>query len=192
MSTAAAILFDGWYPIQRTLICGALAYTGLIILLRISGKRTLSKWNAFDFAVTVAFGSTIASILLSKDVSLVQGLIALSLLVLLQYIVTWLSVRSQWFSRAVKAEPSLLLYRGNFQRDTMRRQRVTEGEVLGALRENGITAVQDAAAVVLESDGSFSVVAEMSEKGTDTLRNVVGFHEQQTDKADQPPGAGRR
>lgn len=188
----AAIFFDGWQPVLKTLVSGVAAYVGLIILLRISGKRTLSKWNAFDFAITVALGSTIASILLSNDVSVVQGLVALSLLVLLQYIVTWLSVRWHWFSRAVKAEPSLLLYRGHFQYETMLAQRVTEGEVMGALRAHGITAPEDAAAVVLESYGSFSVVDDIGENGVRALRNVVGFDEGKTRSEDQPPSGGRR
>lgn len=150
----SSIFFDGWYPIQKTLICGLAAYIALLLVLRISGKRTLSKWNAFDFSITVAFGSSLATILLSRDVSIAQGLVALSLLVALQFVATWLSVRWGWFSRIVKAEPSLLLFRGEFQRHIMRQQRVTEGEVLGALRSHGVTTPANALAVVLEPDGS--------------------------------------
>lgn len=86
------MIFDGWAPVIRTLLLGTLGYTALVALLRVSGKRTLSKMNAFDLVVTVAFGSTLASMLTSRTVSLAQGIVALALLILLQAINTSLSV----------------------------------------------------------------------------------------------------
>ncbi|MEZ6111860.1 MAG: hypothetical protein R3C99_12705 [Pirellulaceae bacterium] len=71
------IFFDNAFSLFRTLVMGVLAYVCLIILLRVSGKRTLSKMNAFDLIVTVALGSTLATVLLSKDVTLAQGSLAL-------------------------------------------------------------------------------------------------------------------
>jgi hypothetical protein len=65
----------------------------LIAVLRWSGKRTLAKMNAFDLIVTVTLGSTLATILLSRDVALLEGLTALVLLVVLQLAASWLSVR---------------------------------------------------------------------------------------------------
>ncbi len=66
---------------------GPFRHAGLIVMLRISGKRTLSKMNAFDFVVTVALGSTLATVFLSKDVVLAEGLLELALLIGLQWIV---------------------------------------------------------------------------------------------------------
>lgn len=66
------IFFDNWETLFRTLIIGVLAYVSLIMLLRISGRRTLSKMNAFDMVVTVALGSTLATILLNRDVALAE------------------------------------------------------------------------------------------------------------------------
>ncbi len=102
------MFFNGWPNLERVLIVGALAYVGLIVLLRFSGKRTLAKMNAFDFVVTVALGSTLATVLLSKDVALAEGLAACATLIALQFIIAWLSVRSQTVSGFVKSEPSLL------------------------------------------------------------------------------------
>ena len=74
------MFFTHWFDLARVLIVGVSAYAALVFLLRISGKRTLSKMNAFDLVVTVALGSTLATILLSKDVALAEGLLALALL----------------------------------------------------------------------------------------------------------------
>ena len=154
------MFFNGWFVLMRTVIVGGLAYIGLISLLRVSGKRTLSKMNAFDLVVTVALGSTLATIALSADVALAQGLVALALLIVLQFAITWSSVRWRWVRRAVTGEPSLLFYRDEYLPDALRRARVTEEEVRAAVRGSGYAVLEDVEAVVLETDGSFSIVAK--------------------------------
>ncbi|MBL6458440.1 DUF421 domain-containing protein [Belnapia sp. T6] len=152
------MFFDNWTGLLRVVVVGILAYTALVLLLRVTGKRTLSKMNAFDLIVTVALGSTLATVLLSKDVALAEGITAFALLVLLQYAITWLSVRSDRVRSFVKAEPCLLLSDGRFLHAAMRRERVTEDEVQAAARAQGIASLDDVAAAVLETDGSFSVI----------------------------------
>src|SRR6056297_91233 len=154
------MIFDGWTPVLRTLVLGTLAYASLVVLLRVSGKRTLSKMNAFDFIVTVALGSTLASILTSRQVSLVQGGVALSLLVFLQLANTFLAVRSAWYSRLIKSQPTLVFFRGQYLIDAMRKQRITRQEVLAAMRAGGVTEPGDVDAVVIETEGSLSVLRD--------------------------------
>jgi len=153
-----SMLFDGWTALARTVVIGVLAYAALVVVLRITGKRTLSKMNAFDFVVTVALGSTLATILLSKDVSLAQGVAALAVLVGLQFVITWSSVRARWVRRLVTGEPSLLAYKGECLQEALRRERVTEDEVLAAARAAGLPRLESTDAVILETDGTFSVV----------------------------------
>ncbi len=78
------MFFDSWQGIGRVIVVGTLAYAALITILRISGKRTLTKMNAFDLVVTMALGSTLATIVLSKDVALAEGVVAFALLAALQ------------------------------------------------------------------------------------------------------------
>lgn len=152
------MLFDSWAGLFRVLVVGGAAYAALIVMLRASGKRTLSKMNAFDLIVTVALGSTLATVLLSASVPLAEGLVALALLVYLQYAITWLSVRSPRFRNLIKAEPSLLVHDGEYLEGAMRRQRVTREEVGAALRESGRRDLTEVASVVLETDGSITVI----------------------------------
>ena len=168
-----SVFFAGWSGLLRVVLVGALAYVGLVLLLRVSGKRTLSKMNAFDLVVTVALGSTLATVILSKDVALAEGVVAFALLIGLQFIITWLSVRSATVSHLVKAEPTLLFYQGAFLPDQMRRSRVLETEVRAAIRQQGIAALREVEAVVLETDGSFAVVSRTEGSAT-ALGNVDG------------------
>lgn len=155
----SGMLFQGWSGILRTAIVGTLAYVALVVALRTSGKRTLAKLNAFDLVVTVALGSTLATILLSKNVALAEGVTALLLLIALQYGVTALSVRSTSFARIVRSEPTLLLRDGETLPRAMKRARVTEAELETVVRTEGQRDPETVAAVILESDGSFSVIA---------------------------------
>lgn len=168
------MLFNGWDGLLRTLVVGFLAYVSLVVFLRFSGKRTLSKMNAFDLVVTVALGSTLATVLLSKDVALAEGALAFALLIGLQFAVTWSSVRAPWVRRWVTGEPVILLYRGEFVPTAVRRARVAEDEVRAAVRSAGLASLHGAEAVVLETDGSFSVVLRGDANGRPSLDGVRG------------------
>jgi uncharacterized membrane protein YcaP (DUF421 family) len=154
--------------LYRTVVVGVLAYLALLVFLRVSGKRTLSKMNAFDFVVTVALGSTLATVLLNADVSLAEGSVALLLLVSLQFVITWSSVRTRWVRRLATGRPTLLLENGRLHAAALRRVRVAEDELRAALRGAGVASLDDAAAVVLETDGSFSVLRGAGGRAIDT------------------------
>ncbi len=165
--------FPGWDSLLRALVVGVLAYVALVLVLRIAGKRTLSKLNAFDLVVTVALGSILATVFLSSEVSLARGILAFVLLILLQFMVTWSSVRIPWIRKAVTGEPRMLMYRGEVLPAALRRARVTEAEIRAAVRSAGFSDMAAAEAVVLETDGSFSVVSGGGAGGPSSLSDVT-------------------
>ena len=148
------------------LIVGTVAYVALVLFIRISGKRTLTKLNAFDLVVTVALGSTLATNLLSKTVPLAEGVLAMALLIVLQNVITWLSVRSSRFENIVKSAPTLLLHNGDFLDGALQSQRVTRDEVISMLRSQGACDIETVHAVVLETDGSMSVLANALDRAS--------------------------
>ena len=155
---AEPVFFDTWLGLLRVVIVGTAAYASLVVMLRISGKRTLGKMNAFDLVVTVALGSTLATVLLNATVPLFEGIVALALLVGLQFAITWLSVRSDRVRNLVKSEPTLLVHDGEYLEATLRKQRVTRDEIAAALRASGESDIDGIGSVVLETDGSMTVV----------------------------------
>ena len=152
------MLFQGWTGPARTVLVGALAYVGLVLFLRISGKRTLSKLNAFDLVVTVALGSILATILLDEAVPLFEGLVAFAVLIGLQFLITWSSVRWKLWAQAVRSEPTVLVRAGEPLPGALRRERVTEGELLSAVRSAGGREIAEAEVVILESDGALTAI----------------------------------
>ena len=167
--------FDSWSEIVRVLAVGAAAYLTLLVLLRLSGKRTLAKLNAFDWVVSVAFGSTLATILLSTDVSWSEGITALALLAALQFAVAWTTTRLPGGRSVVTARPTLLLVDGEPLTESLNRQRMTMSELRQAVRASGSGDLSTVAAVVLETDGSLSVVPAGQAGDRSALEGVAGW-----------------
>jgi uncharacterized membrane protein YcaP (DUF421 family) len=165
------MFFDSLSGLLRVFLISMLAYGSLILVLRLAGKRSLSKLNAFDLVVTVALGSTLATVLLTKDVALVEGALAFSMLALLQWLVSRLSVSSRWFSQLVRSQPRLLVEDGRYRNAAMAEERVTTDEVDAAMRNAGIGRIEDVAALILETDGSMSVIRRAEGELT-ALRSV--------------------
>lgn len=151
--------YDSADDVLRIVLVGMSAYGALVFLLRISGKRTLAKLNAFDFVITVAIGSTLATILLDSRTTFVDGVVALSLLVVLQALVAAATAWIPSLRTVVTARPTLMLLDGEPQLEVMRRHRIGLDELRQAVRSTGTGDLASVAAVVLETDGTMSVIS---------------------------------
>ncbi|THH35545.1 DUF421 domain-containing protein [Neolewinella litorea] len=179
------MFYQDWTGLLRTLIVGTLGYIFIVFSLRISGNRTLSKLNAFDLAISVAFGSTFASMLLSEDVALAEGMLAIALLCFLQYALAFLSVRSRWFAKLVRSEPVLLVRHGEMLIQAIHDARLTKRELLAVARSHGHRDLSDIDLVILESDGGFSVIGKQNDGANEEEENNDG----EDDDSPEPVGS---
>ena len=131
-------------------------YFAIILFTRLNGLRTFSKMSSFDFAITVATGSVIASTVVSPTPSLLEGAVALIALLACQRLVSW--IRSNTNVGITDNEPVLLMAGGTFFKDTLLATRVTEDDIYGKLREANVLDFDQVQAVVLESTGDISVL----------------------------------
>jgi uncharacterized membrane protein YcaP (DUF421 family) len=161
--------FDGWYLVGRTATLSFLGFVALFTMLRISGKRTLSELNVFDFVFVVCIGSVFAATIIEKDVTLVEGIVALGILIVIQVFLAKLAAYSKIAERIINGRPTRLLTDGKYLHNAMRKQRVTEEEVRAAIRAEGVTRVEDVDAVVLENDGSLTVAWNSKRPGRSAL-----------------------
>lgn len=166
------IFFESWSSLGRTFIITILAYFGMIFLLRTSGKRTLSKMNAFDFVITIGLGSSLATVALNKNVPLADGILVFLMLIYLQFSITWLSVRKKSVKQAVTNRPTLLLYKGEFIDDVLKRQRITVEEIHLIARRKGFNNLNEIDAIILETTGDITVIPEMPDKDVDVMKFV--------------------
>ena len=158
------MFFQGWETIYKTALLSILTYLSIIVILRTSGKRTLSSFNAFDFLITVTIGSISATTILSTSTKFFDGMTAIITLVILQYIVAKISVYSKKFSKIIKSEPTLLYYNGEYVEINLKKMRVSKDDILQEIRVNSGTTVDKVHSVILEANGNLSVITS----GTDS------------------------
>lgn len=172
------LFFDGSDGLLRTLVSAPIIYASIIAFVRLTGKRSTSQMNNFDWIVTVALGSISASGIILENVTILEALLAVGLLLGLQWLLTKALLYSTWLRYLVKAEPKLLVHSGEYLVGAMREERVTRDEILAAVRAHGLTTVDDAQWIILENDATFSVIAkDESSKSTPLLRNVLNVPE---------------
>jgi uncharacterized membrane protein YcaP (DUF421 family) len=167
--------FDSWFTVLRIVLVGAASYVTLVLLLRVGGKRVLAKLNAFDLVVTVALGSMLANAVLSKDVRFVDALTGMALLIVAQWVVTRVTNWTPGGRRFVNSEPTLVVRDGQVIASALSGMRLTQGEVAQAVRSSGQGGLADVAAVVLEPDGTLSVVPRSSVGDGRALDEVPGW-----------------
>ncbi len=165
--------FDNWQSSARIALMTVLAYVVLIGILRASGKRTLAKMNAFDFIITIALGSAFATVCLDKKIALFDGALVFLLLVGLQYIISWLSVRSPFVRRLVTSRPTLLVYQGEILHAALKKERVSIDELHAAIRSSSTSDIESIAAVVFETTGDITVIEKLQEPNAALLKGVA-------------------
>lgn len=150
--------FESWSDLGRLLVIAAIVYVALLAGLRVTGSRALAKMSAYDLVVTIALGSLVATVILQDSVAVVSGVGAIGALLVLQRLTAWIVTRWPGARRIVKGDPTLVLYEGRILEDRLQRVKITEMEVRAAVRAAGMLSMSEAVAVVLENDGSWSVM----------------------------------
>ncbi len=172
----SSIFYDGTDGIVRILLSAPIMYLAIILFIRLAGKRSTSQMNNFDWIVTVALGSITGSGIILKSVTVSEALFATAILLATQWLLTSGILRFDWMAHLAKAEPRLLVHRGQYVHSAMRAERVTETEVMSAIRARGLTDVRDAQWVILETDATFSVIADDGRNFSNVnLEQVSGF-----------------
>ena len=155
-----SLLFNHPSPLGLLLIAGktSLIYFFLVAGLRLMGKRELGQMNIYDLVLIIVLANSVQNAMVGEDTTLVGGIVAAVTLLIWNRIFALLLHRSRTVERALVGQPMLILRNGHLMEDRMRREGLTREQVLAALREHGIAAIQDAAIGVLEVDGTISIV----------------------------------
>lgn len=101
-------------PIFHTIFFGTFYYVYLIIIVRITGKRSLAEMNAFDMIVNIAICSILSQLIIDETIPLIEGLVLISILIILQYIITFVSTRIEGLNKIIKSQPTLMYYKDHF------------------------------------------------------------------------------
>lgn len=169
-----------WTQILMVTISSIGIYIALIVFTRIAGLRSFSKLSSFDFAVTVAVGSVIATTILTEDPPLFQAVIALGLLYFLRNGIAKLRKISPFVSKLVDNEPTLLMRGSDMIDENLKKTKVTPDDLRAKLRSANVTDLSQIKAVVLETTGDISVLHSKDsslELDDYLLSNVEGWND---------------
>lgn len=152
-------LGGSWSEIGRVVLSTAAIYITAIVSLRVAGRRTVSQMSAFDFVVTIAIGSLVAMAALSPQTNYVHGAAALLSLIALQQVFAVVRTRFEKTRRFLDFSPQRIFSNGhlNLRKSPLTAQ-LTEWELHSKLRRHGVKSLDDVAIVVLEDDGSISIL----------------------------------
>lgn len=167
-------LWNGWQALIRILVVGILCYIALVVILKVTRKRTLASLTAFDFVVTVAIGAVYGRLLTAKDVSISEAVTAFMLLAFLQFLFSWLQMRIEIFRKIFTSRPVLLYYKGEFIEKSMRKEKIQKSELIGEARKKGYGNFQEIQIIILENDASFSIIGKLTDGDAATYKEFIG------------------
>jgi len=148
--------FPGGHVLLQILLRTAAIYLLVLIGVRLSGKREVGQMTPFDLTLLLLLSNSVQNAMTGPDTSLLGGAVAACTLLLLNYVLADLSGLNRRFRKLIQGQPSLLVHDGQIIQSHMAKEHVSMDELHRALREHGISTVDQVALSVLEVDGSIS------------------------------------
>lgn len=167
MESVARSLFELGMPWWEFVLRAVAVYVVVLLMVRLSGKRTVGQFTPFDLLVVVLLGTAVQNSLIGEDTSLLGGLILAATLLGLNWSVGKLSSRSRRFDEMVEGKPVILVRHGHLFRDELARQSLSEHDFAIARRSAGYAALGDIALAVLESSGEITFIRRKERAGGD-------------------------
>jgi uncharacterized membrane protein YcaP (DUF421 family) len=148
--------FPGGHVLLEILLRTGAIYLLVLIGVRLSGKREVGQMTPFDLTLLLLLSNSVQNAMTGPDTSLMGGAVAACTLLLLNYALADVSGLNRRFRKLIQGQPSLLVHDGKVIESHMAKEHVSMDELHRALREHGISSVDQVALSVLEVDGSIS------------------------------------
>jgi len=141
----------------------AAAYWVLLFAVRLIGRRTASQMAPFDLVVLFLFAGTTITAVLDDDRSMSAALSAIFTIGMMHIVASELKTRFAWFGRLIDGTPIVVFEHGRFNEQRMRRLRMTEQDVMAAVRQRGLVRLEQVRYAVAERDGKISIMERSGE-----------------------------
>ncbi|CAM4461816.1 DUF421 domain-containing protein [Paenibacillus tarimensis] len=141
----------------QLLIRVIVTYLFLMLFSRMVGKKIISQMTFFDFIAGVTFGSLGGSIILTGQISLMKGIVALAAFSLLAIGTDWLTLKSRKLRKWFNGKEDLIIINGVIDRKALERSRVTVDDLLMQLRKKNVFYLDEVSYAFLEKDGTITV-----------------------------------
>jgi uncharacterized membrane protein YcaP (DUF421 family) len=151
-------MLTNWHVVLEIVLRTTVIYVLVLFGIRLTGKREVGQMTPFDLTLLLLLSNSVQNAMTGPDTSLIGGIVAACVLLLLNYVMADLTGLNRRFRRFIQGSPTLLVYHGKPLLSHMAREHVSMDALGSALREHGVGSVQDTALAVLEVDGSISVL----------------------------------
>ncbi len=130
----------------------------LIAAIRVFGKRNMGDLDLLDVVFVALLGNAVQNAITAGSGELAVGLVSAGALLLMDRAMGFLFVKRPGLERFVGGEPTVIMVNGQIDRAAMRREGISEDELLTAAHDMGLLDLSHVRAAVLETDGSISIV----------------------------------
>lgn len=156
----------------RIIISSISVYAFIVVAIRLFGKKELAQLSIFDLVFILLISNAVQNAMVGTDTSLLGGLIAASALFIFNYFLKLFLYKFPKLAKIIQGEPLLLIYNGNINHKNIAKAKITNEELMEAIREHGATTLEDINLAVLEVDGNISILSEEYRNKTSRKRQA--------------------
>jgi uncharacterized membrane protein YcaP (DUF421 family) len=150
-------MFDMSIPWWEFIVRAGTVYVVLLVMVRLTGKRTIGQFTPFDLVVVLLLSEAVSGAINAQDDSLPGGLIAAGTLLSLDFLIAWLTARSKRINAIMGGSPVLVGRDGVIYDEVLQRERVPRSDVEKALRAADCE-IEDMRMAILEADGNINIM----------------------------------
>src|ERR1035437_972064 len=156
----------------RIILSTVAVYLFLIIAIRLFGKKELAQLSVFDLVFILLISNVVQNAMTGPDTTLSGGLTGAAALFMVNYILKYLEFRFPFFSKAIQGEAVMLIFKGKVNRVNLDKVKITMEELIEAIREHGVTTIEEVDLAVFEVDGNISVLSDQYKRKTSRRRKA--------------------
>ena len=141
-------------------------YLIIVIAIRLFGKKELAQLSVVDLVFILLISNAVQNAMVGPDATLLGGLVAASTLFIVNYVLKYLQYRFPKFGKLVQGDATMLVYKGKILQSHLKIAKISEDELMEAIREHGVASIKDVDLAIMEVDGSISVLSQKYQKTT--------------------------
>lgn len=145
-------------------------YIFIVVAIRLFGKTELTQLSVFDLVFILLISNSVQNAMVGSDSSLMGGLIAAGSLFILNFIIKRISYKNPNFNKFLQGEPIMLVREGTILKKHLDKVKISESELLAAMREHGVAEIKDVDLAILEVDGNISILTKNYQHHTKLVR----------------------
>ncbi len=137
-------------------------YVYAILNVRLMNKRSMGLLSPFEIIIIIALGASVGDPMFYRNIPLIHGMFVISTIVLIERIITKISMKSGYFEKLLNGTPVLIIKDGHLEEFAMKKQNITKDELYSILRLRGVKHMSEIELAYLETSGSLSIIRKNS------------------------------